>query len=610
MNPVDNVIQQAASTLRAGRLLDTEKICRSGLQTAPDDESLLLLLAISLHSQDRPQETLAVYQRLAALYPDRSAHWSNLGNGLRESRRHAEAEAAYRKALELEPRDALVHVNLGFLKVDMSDTAAARHHFLDGHDFDPGNVDACIYGAIACYECGDTRNAERLLLRRAHWAELSIDQMIDLGWALTQLSHADEGERWLQQAKTRDPGNLIVRCRLALGYERVNRLDEAQQMAAGLPDPERLPDGELRREIMNVQASLAMRDKDLPQARRLLERLSAASDNHSVRSNVFFALAKVCDKQGDLPAAIQALATAHAEQLRVASAIVPELLAPGMEPLKSAALSIDAGQFRRWPTLAAPTTAQSPIFIVGFPRSGTTLLEQMLDAHPGLRSMDERAFLSNLVEQMESFGLSYPAQLHQLSQEQCEQMRQHYWQQVAGVVELTAGQRLVDKNPLNLLRLPLIYRLFPNAHIILALRHPCDVILSNYMQNFRSPAFMVLCSTLDRLAHGYVNAMRFWIEHEALLQPKVFPLHYERMLSDFDQHVQAIGDFLELEDTSPLRDFQNHARRKGFISTPSYAQVVEPINSNAVGRWRRYAALFEPVLPILQPIMEHWRYEA
>lgn len=249
------------------------------------------------------------------------------------------------------------------------------------------------------------------------------------------------------------------------------------------------------------------------------------------------------------------------------------------------------------------------MFIVGFPRSGTTMLEQMLDAHPGYASMDERATLQRCIERMQVQGAEYPYGLDALSHAQVEELRQVYWSEVAKVVELQPGQVLVDKNPLNMLRLPMIARLFPRAKIILALRHPCDVLLSCYMQNFRSPAFMVLCSSLERLARSYVNAMRFWIHHQALLAPDTLVLRYEDTVGDFPAQVQRIADFLGIADSGSLAEFSGHAAAKGYISTPSYSQVVEPVNSRAVGRWQPYARWLQPALPILRPVADHWGYD-
>jgi hypothetical protein len=128
------------------------------------------------------------------------------------------------------------------------------------------------------------------------------------------------------------------------------------------------------------------------------------------------------------------------------------------------------------------------------------------------------------------------------------------------------------------------------------------------MQNFRSPAFMVLCSNLERLAKSYVNAMRFWIHHQPLLYPDVLLLRYERTVSDFPGQVKNIADWLGIADQDYLSKFAEHAARKGYISTPSYSQVIEPVNTRAMGRWHAYRRYFEPVLPILQPIADHWGY--
>ena len=369
--------------------------------------------------------------------------------------------------------------------------------------------------------------------------------------------------------------------------------------------------------MINARATFALREKDPADACALLERLIAAFADSADATfkpwradHLYFSLAKVRDKQGDTSAAMAALAEAHARQMLLARQAVPELVKPGAQPLFSATKWIDAQTRAAWPEYAAPSIMESPIFVVGFPRSGTTMLEQMLDAHPGLQSMDERAFLQDLIDHMSGFGCAYPYDLGKLSQAQCDELRRVYWQSTAQVAPRTQGQRLVDKNPLHMLRLPLINRLFPQAPIILALRHPCDVILSNYMQNFSAKPFTVLCSSLERLAQGYVNAMESWVYHADLLKPRLIHSRYEDLLDDFAGNVKRIGDFLGLDDATPMSRFDQHARDKGFISTPSYTGVIEPPNKKAVDRWRRYQKYFEPILPTLQPMMQHWGYHA
>jgi len=187
-------------------------------------------------------------------------------------------------------------------------------------------------------------------------------------------------------------------------------------------------------------------------------------------------------------------------------------------------------------------------------------------------------------------------------------LRAVYFRRVAQVVPELGARQLVDKNPLNMLCLPMIMRLFPRARIILCLRHPCDVLLSCYMQPFRSPAFMVMCSSLQRLAEGYVQAFEQWQQHVEVFAPRLLEWRYESVVGGFEDSIAELGEFLGLEDASPMARFSEHARGKRFISTPSYAQVTQGISRRAVDRWHAYRDVFEPVLPTLRPVMQRLGY--
>ena len=267
----------------------------------------------------------------------------------------------------------------------------------------------------------------------------------------------------------------------------------------------------------------------------------------------------------------------------------------------------DAAQ---WTEAAPPTTGDSPIFIVAFPRSGTTLLELMLDAHPGLATMDEQPFLQKAVLQFSRVGLKYPEALKDATPDQLAAIRQHYWSLVSRKVRLRPGQRLIDKNPLNMLRLPAIRRLFPNAQVLMAIRHPCDVIVSNFFQHYRAPEFVRLCRDLPTLALGWRKAFDYWYQQADIVKPRIHEVLYESFVADFAGQARDIARFLELEWHDAMLEPGQHARDKGYISTPSYSQVVQPVNSKAVGRWRRYVFAMEPVLAEVRPYLERWGYDA
>ncbi|MEP6483905.1 MAG: sulfotransferase [Rudaea sp.] len=608
-------IQPIVAALQQGFNADAERLARDYLAALPANEDGLILLSMCLMQQGRTAEAIAVCRELTELAPQSAIYWNNLGTALRDAGELREAEQSYREAARLDPTFFGALINLGHLLQESGKFPEAREVFFAAHRLDPQSPEARIRAAQTCVALDSRDVAEQLVAPRRYWTDLDDDLALDLA-ALMLNRNAEEGSQMYEELLRKNPNNLRAKANLVYHSERVNRLDEARALLAQLPPPESIDDPKLQYDVISAHSVMALREKDPARARELLERLIAAFGQSSDAKNapwrggdLYSSLAKMLDKAGDVDAAMAALAEAHSRQLTLARQAVPELLKPGTPPLFMGP-RVDAEARARWQDCPAPSTQDSPIFVVGFPRSGTTMLEQMLDAHPSLQSMDERAYLSNLVEHMSNFGYAYPQDLEKLTPDQCDELRRTYWNLTANVAPRTEGQRLVDKNPLHMLRLPLIVRLFPNAPIILALRHPCDVILSNYMQYFTSNSFAVLCSSLERLAHGYVNAMESWIFHAEILKPKVIHSRYEDLLDDFAGNIERIGRFLELDDATPMARFDQHARDKGFISTPSYTQVVEPPNKKAVDRWRRYEKYFEPILPILQPIMKHWGYHA
>jgi hypothetical protein len=219
-----------------------------------------------------------------------------------------------------------------------------------------------------------------------------------------------------------------------------------------------------------------------------------------------------------------------------------------------------------------PDGRTDPVFVVGFPRSGTTLLEQILDSRPGLKSFDEKPYLVKTLLEFNALGL-----------------------------------RVVDKNPLNWVYLPFIQTIFPQSNIILALRHPLDVVLSCYMQNLRSTGN--LYSSIDRIAELYVAMADFWQRLQPDFKVAILTTCYEDLIADPMAETQRLAMFLDMPWNESWLDSAEHARRKGIISTPSYAQVLEPLNSRAIGRWRHYRPYFDPeVMARLTPAIAAMGY--
>jgi hypothetical protein len=327
------------------------------------------------------------------------------------------------------------------------------------------------------------------------------------------------------------------------------------------------------------------------------------------RHHVLFPFARLCDELGRYEEAWAAAEEAHRSQLAFFDATVGKSSATQSQILSRIENRCDPADVASWGN-EGPSMQESPIFIVGFPRSGTTLLEQVLDAHPLLRSMDEQPFMLKVLDEIAARGVPYPNELGKLTPQMCDELRTHYWSLARKKSGVRPGQRLVDKYPVNMTLLPLIRRLFPQARIILTIRHPCDTLLSCFLQDFRSPELALLCSDLPTLAHAYARVFDFWYSQSLLLNPASYELRYERLTADFTTEVRKLADFLQLPWDDAMLSPGDHARSKGFISTPSYSQVTKPINTRSVGRWNNYDSRFSPMLPILTPWLQRWGYTA
>lgn len=600
-------LQSAANFFAQKRLREAEADCRAALALDPVSRAGLSLLGSVLHGQERYQDAEEIFLKLTQLEPAEPFYWMNIGTARRCLGRVDEALFAFARAAALGAATSDFYYNVALAHIDRSDYESARSLLAKALAIAPDDAEIRYRYAWCCYECLQTDEALDAL---AGWdAHESANRAVtaDVGHLLMKLGDADRAEPAVRQAVMNDAADVRSRLTLVQVLERTNRLSEAASLLDELArDPRAI---ELGSDLELTQAQLAQRNSQSELAcglyRKVLDQCTELHSKHFVQ----YPFAKALDSAGRYDDAFEMAVEAHRSQAEFLRLSAPLMVLRGAPTFQIANYGCDPLDVSRWEHSSAPSAAQSPVFIVAFPRSGTTLLELVLDAHPLLKSMDEQPFLQNALDDVLAEGIHYPTDMARLTNAQLDKIRVRYWTRVARKVSLDAGQRLVDKNPLNLLRVPLIKRLFPNAHILLAVRHPCDVLLSCFMQHFRAPDFALLCQDLPTLARGYCKAFDFWYAEHALLAPNSRELRYETFVSDFDAQVRSTIAFLELPWTDAVLAPGERAMEKRFISTPSYSQVVQPINQKAVGRWRNYERHFAPVLPIVRPYLDRWSYD-
>jgi hypothetical protein len=232
------------------------------------------------------------------------------------------------------------------------------------------------------------------------------------------------------------------------------------------------------------------------------------------------------------------------------------------------------------------------------------LLDTLLMNDPSVAVSEENPMLTNLSRKIGAF-----ARIADLAAGEVVNLRHDYFAEAESHLQDSGGRLLLDKFPFGLGAVPLIHRLFPTAPIIFLARHPCDVVLSCFMNRFQPTDIGSAFLTLEGTARLYDAMLRLWTRSRELLPLQVLDARYESLVADPKPEMQRVADFLGIAWSDDLIDNRPAAERRGFIKTPSYSQVGEPIYQRAVERWRNYSEQLRPALPILEPWIELLGYE-
>lgn len=450
---------------------------------------------------------------------------------------------------------------------------------------------------------------------------LALRRQSRLAEALTAYDAAialapDYAVAWLERGFALHQGNSLHLA--AQSYGRAATLDPGQAAAfAGLAaiastqgdgaDARRFADAALARDPRDAVAHCAIARADIADGAaveavaRLQALLGEPAVNIENRSAALSLLGDALARIGDPQGAHDAWAAAKAS--------LPERF-PQMaaaEPLVDMVARIDAAVLAGPERFAAPGASdpRGHAFLLGYPRSGTTLVETILGTANGVMTLEE---LPTLLAAETRFYLPAdgPVQLAALDTATAEQLRAAYWQRVADFGVAPDAPLFVDMDPLKTMDLPLIGRLFPAATIIVMRRDPRDVLLSCFRQNFAASPIAFEFTSLSRAAQHYDALMRLQRHSLARMANPVFELRYEELVADFDGVTQRLCTALGLEWTEALRDFGATARQRN-VSTASVGQVRRGLY-NGSGQWQRFAAQLAPVMPVLQPWIDAFGY--
>lgn len=565
--PGTSGFEQAIALLVAGRLEEAEAACRQVLVVEPRHPHALHMLGSIRAEAGAVEEGLALVEQALATGVVHPAIEQARGRLLMRLGRDAEAVANLQRSLQLTPRQPEVARLLAVALMQIRRVAEAEAVLTPALAVDPAA--AGLLDALAMVRMMQGRYPEAQAL--------------------------------LEQALDREPEHADALGNLALVYEQSNRVQDATQLVArGLA---RWPGhGTLRL----TEARLLRRAGDHEGARRrLLELRDAAGLMPALARDLEFELGWCADGLDDAAAAMAHFAAANAASERLAAA-TPALR--DVYPSQLAALERLYGSLPVRTAVEAPGPG-TPAFLMGFPRSGTTLLDTMLDAHGGFAVLEEPLGIQRMLDLWLTDGRAYPAGLPALAPEFRTRLRDAH----AEVCRRTGwdGQRpVLDKSPFATAHVGLLQAVFPGTPIVFLARHPCDVVLSCYMHGFEINSGTVHFTRLDSTVALYCGVMELWQLYREKLALNFIQLRYEDLVTEPERELRRLLAFLGAEWSPRVLAHEQQALKRGRIPTPSYRQVSQPLYRHAAGRWRRYQRWLEPHLPQLTPFIKAFGYDA
>ena len=269
---------------------------------------------------------------------------------------------------------------------------------------------------------------------------------------------------------------------------------------------------------------------------------------------------------------------------------------------------------QRWAAAGKDLTllAGDLVLLTSHPRSGTTLLEQVLDSHPAPSAPTNYKscprWCTRRWGKKTGRRIRCPKSWTAAPLDVLNELRQAYWNSMEGALrEPISGRLLIDKNPELTMLLPLVARVFPEMKILFALRDPRDVVISCFTQQLPFNAVSVHYLTLEGTAKKYVKMMQAWLKIRDMLRNPWIEIRYEDMVADLEAQARKVLEFLGLPWDERVLDYHRRAQQK-HVHSPTYEAVTKPVYTSSIGRWRNYAKQLEPYQEILQPFVEAFGY--
>tara|TARA_Y100000996_G_C22545079_1_gene651485 strand:+ start:830 stop:2431 length:1602 start_codon:yes stop_codon:yes gene_type:complete len=251
---------------------------------------------------------------------------------------------------------------------------------------------------------------------------------------------------------------------------------------------------------------------------------------------------------------------------------------------------------------------QDPVFLIGMPRSGTTLLDTILRTHKCIKVLEEKQLVNELIDKLTELTHDNLLNLNSINKDIILKLRDIYFKKRNNLIGYSKDIIYIDKLPLNIIYIAELKIIFPNSKFIFALRHPCDTVLSCFMQPFLPNDAMSNFYNLEDASEFYDLVMNLYEKYQENLNLNLHIVKYEEVVNDFDNSLKKILKFLNLNWNDELRNFHLTASKRGIINTPSYNQVNKPLYNQSIFRWKNYSEKLTNVSFKLEKWLKKFEY--
>ena len=526
---------------------------------------------------------------------------NNLALSLKEEMKVDDAINYLNKAIEFKPNYSEAFYNLGNTLTVKGDFRKAINAFKKAIELKPDYFDA-LNNLGATYNLyKDYSNALKSISKALKIRPNIADAYNNLGTAELNLENESEAIKSYNKAIKIDPKFVLAYSNLCGLYERSNQLKKLKETLKKAEN-EGLSGNE---EIKFRRGQLNSRNKDYKNSTLYLEEVDDTKISNKMKIDKYELLGKDYDKIKHYKKAFNCFKKSNS---LVSSSVESQLYNPKNYQNEISQLIISYSKIKKleWEN-KIENKIISPVFLIGFPRSGTTLLDNILSSHPNICTLEEKPMIAMVKKSLNKLA-SYE-NLKKLNLHDLQNLQEIYLDELTKYLpnKLLHGKVFIDKLPLSIIDVSLILRIFPKAKFILAIRHPLDCILSCFMQTFNLNDAMANFLNLKNTAELYNKSMKLFDIYESIFKLDFHLIKYENLIFSLKDETTKLLNFLDLNWEKEVDNYRSNALDKK-INTPSYNQVTEKIYTRASGRWKNYKNEMHDIMPIMQFWIEKWGY--